>query len=196
MGNEYDEPSTYKISTSCVALTNGLGTETFKDLLSPNNDKIKIRELEKRGFVLEGQTQQMMKSPLQALEIYHKFVICLALKNVLFTFSCSAKLEVQNMYDSHMIVSIHLEKTSMHQISSLKTKKIVGTLQFVLLANPKSGQIRNSLFNWMSPLRDCLDALETKMPVIPFHKSKLTMFLRDGFVYYIYFICLALYFIF
>jgi hypothetical protein len=142
--------------------------EVLKDCLQLNNGvsdgSIRLRDDPKKGVIVDRATVVQIRNVQAGLEAFGE---------------ASARMGTPNT-DAHIIVNISVEKL-------VSEKKRTGMLTIILLgtvpipsAFAEADQLAKNKVQWISHLNHCLDLLEARSPGIPFHKSKLTLQLREG----------------
>src|SRR5690554_3792961 len=76
---------------------------------------------------------------------------------------------------AHMVITLNVERLGFTE----KRKKKVGIIKFLSMAVMDGKEEYSSKNQWMSSLLTCLRALEMKNPTIPFHKSKVSLLMRE-----------------
>jgi uncharacterized protein (DUF3084 family) len=176
-----DPGTQYTVKLQCFQIVH----EQIKDLLALNNTKCKLRDDTKRGIMCEGATEMILQSATHGFDLVsslrresHKFAHTVFAIVVERTRTSSSPVQQQQAV-AHNAKS---GRKSSPIPKSTRTTSNIASLSLVNIAYPEvtvSDKRDSSTSAWWYILRDVVSALESRAPYVQFHKSKLTLLMRD-----------------
>eukprot|EP00762_Andalucia_godoyi_P008103 ANDGO_02140.mRNA.1 Kinesin-related protein 4 len=154
---------TYAVKLQCYQIVH----EQFKDLMNlQNSSKLKLRDDAKRGVLCEGATEMILRSPGHGFDLV-------------------SNLRRESHSIAHTVFVVIVEKSDSPQNAKALTLLNFASPESAIahVASQGSGGPKVPLGNdlkWYSVLQSIVSALDSRAPYVQFHKSKVTMLLRDS----------------